>query len=228
MIKKIVAYSCLLLLVLLNSSCFDIIEEINLNKDGSGTMLFTINMSKSKTKLASIMLLDSVNGYKVPSEDDIDIALKDVVSHLKKTKGISNIKQTKDFKNYIFSVSCDFANITSLNAIGSELIKKQNKRGKTNFSTQNFAYNATEKTFERKFTYDPSIKKSFDYLDSENKKVFKDASYTAIYRFKENIQRASNTKAKIAPSKKAILLHVDAMAFIQGKQSIQNKIKLSN
>lgn len=228
MLKKLLIYNCLLLLLVFNSSCFDILEEINLKKDGSGSLLITMNMSKSKTKLASIMLLDSVNGHKVPSEHDIALGMNDIVSHLKKTKGITNIKQTKDFKNYIFSVSCDFADIKSLNAISSEMIKEQNKRGKTNFSTNNFAYNATEKVFERKFTYDPSIKKSFDYLDSENKKIFDDASYTSIYRFEESIEKSSNRTAKIAPSKKAIMLRVNAMAFIQGKASIQNKIKLSN
>lgn len=228
MLKKLLKYTWVLLLIFLNSSCFDILEEINFNKDGSGTLLITLNMSKSKTKLASIMLLDSINGYRVPSENDIHISINDIVSHLKKTNGISNIKQTKDFKNYIFSVSCDFANITSLNAIGSELIKEQNRRGKTNFSATNFAYNATEKVFERKFSYDPSIKKSFDYLKSEDKKIFNEANYTSIYRFEESIKNASNNTAKIAPSKKAIMLRVNAIDFIQGKATIQNKIKLSN
>ena len=43
-------HKTVLVVLVLNSSCFDILEEINLKKDGSGTMLMTINMSKSKTK----------------------------------------------------------------------------------------------------------------------------------------------------------------------------------
>ncbi|KAG1647941.1 hypothetical protein GQR58_030216 [Nymphon striatum] len=80
-------------------------------------------MSKSKTKLASLMLLDSINGYKVPSEDDINEVLKDALLHLEKSEGISNIKQTKDFKNYIFTIACDFKNIESING-AQELISK--------------------------------------------------------------------------------------------------------
>ncbi|WP_350286679.1 hypothetical protein [uncultured Croceitalea sp.] len=228
MLKKSLTYLFLVTLLVLNSSCFDILEEINLKKDGSGTMLITVNMSKSKTKLASIMLLDSINGYKVPSEDDIELALNDVMAHLKKSKGITNIKQTKDFENYIFSVSCDFESIESLNGITAHLIQEQNKRESTKFETSNFAYNATEKVFERKFTYDASIKKSFDYLKKEDKKVFQDASFTAIYRFEDQIEETSNTIAKIAPSKKAVMLRVDAMSFILGEKTIKNKVKLIN
>ncbi len=228
MLKRIVSFFSLCLLLILNSSCFDILEEINLNKDGSGTMVFTINMSKSKTKLASMMLLDSINGYKIPSEDDIALALNDVVAHLKKAKGISNIEQRKDLENYIFSVSCDFDAIGSLNGLTSKLIQDQNKRENTNFETSNFAYSPSEMVFERKFTYDPSIKKSFDHLKKEDKKVFQDASFTAIYRFEDLVGNTSNTAAKIAPSKKAVMLRVDAMSFIFGQKTIQNKIKLIN
>nr|BFF39643.1 hypothetical protein BACY1_14480 [Tenacibaculum mesophilum] len=54
--------------ILLFTSCFEFVEEVSFNKDGSGSAVLTINLSKSKTKLASIMLLDSINGYKVPSK----------------------------------------------------------------------------------------------------------------------------------------------------------------
>lgn len=229
MLKNYLTYFTLFFLLILNSSCFDILEEINLNKNGSGTMVFTVNMSKSKTKLASIMMLDSVNGYKVPSEDDIELALSDAIAHLKKSKGITNIKTTKDFDNYIFSISCDFQDIASLNGITSELINKQNQREKTNFNTKNFGYEPIKQVFERKFKYDASIKKSFDYLKKEDRQVFEDAGFTAIYRFKDQeVKAVSNKLAKVAPSKKAVLLKVDAMAFIQGEKTIQNTIKLSN
>ena len=159
MSKKYLIYPFLLGCVLCCTSCFDVLEEINLNQDGSGHMLVTFNLSKSKTKLASVMMLDSINGHKVPSEDDINEALKDIVDHLEKTRGISNIQNTKDFDNYIFTVSCDFKNIESVNGIFKDLIEKQNTKGATNFTTQNFSYDRTTKTFQRHFNYDDSIKK---------------------------------------------------------------------
>lgn len=228
MIKKTSTFIFLCLLLVLNSSCFDVLEEINLNKDGSGTMVFTVNMSKSKTKLASIMLLDSINGRKVPSQDDIETGIRDVIAHLKKSKGISNIKHSKDFENYIFSISCDFENVNSLNGITSEFIRQQNKRENTDFNTSNFGYDKNAMVFERRFKYDSNLKKSFNYLKKEDKQVFEDANFIAIYRFKNYVENTSNKLAKVAPSKKAVMLKVDAMSFIFGEKTIQNKIQLSN
>ncbi len=227
MLKKYLTYSLLLCSMLCCTSCFEILEEINMHKDGSGSMLVTFNMSKSKTKLASIMMLDSINGYKVPSEDEINEALKDVINHLEKTEGISNIKKTKDFENYIFTVACDFKNVESINGIFKELIDKQNRNGGTKFTTKNFSFNGATNTFNRYFTYDDSIKKSFYHLKREDRKVFEEASLTAIYRFEDPVKSVSNQKAKVSPNKKAVMLKVDAMAFIMGEQSLANKIQLS-
>ncbi|WFO15142.1 hypothetical protein M601_014875 [Cellulophaga baltica 4] len=115
------------------TSCFEVLEEINLNSDGSGTMLVTFNLSRSKSKIASVMLLDSVNGYKVPSKDDINLALKDAENHLKTINGISNIKKTADFENYIFTLSCNFDKVANLDAVFQDLIRQQNKKGKNKF-----------------------------------------------------------------------------------------------
>ena len=108
---KILAYLKYTLAVFLLctiTSCFEVIEEVNLKNDGSGSMIFTLNMSKSKAKLASIMLLDSVNGFKVPSRKDIQKSLDEIVAELNKAEGITNVKETADYDNFIFSVSCNF------------------------------------------------------------------------------------------------------------------------
>ena len=55
------------------TSCFEIVEEVTLKKDGSGEMSFSINLSQSKTKLNSIMLMDSINGYKVPKKSHFNL-----------------------------------------------------------------------------------------------------------------------------------------------------------
>lgn len=228
MIKKITQYTLLFLSLTLCTSCFEILEEINLNSDGSGTMLVTFNMSKSKTKLASIMLLDSVNGRKVPSKDDIDLAFKDAENHLKTIKGITNIKKTADYENYIFSISCRFDKVTSLDAVFQDLIRQQNKREQTKFNTTNFSFDKVANNFERHFSYDDKIKKTFYRLKGEDRQIFKEASYTSIYRFKNEVKAVSNTNARVSPNKKAVLLKVDAMSLILGEKSVSNKIQLSN
>ncbi|MEC3880624.1 hypothetical protein [Parapedobacter sp. 10938] len=61
----------LLPLCALFSSCFQLIKEMTVNSDGSGTFALTANLSQSRSKLASVMLLDSINGHKVPSKPDV-------------------------------------------------------------------------------------------------------------------------------------------------------------
>ncbi|WP_407556437.1 hypothetical protein [Winogradskyella sp. 4-2091] len=207
------------------SSCFEILEEIKLNADGSGEMLVTFNLSKSKSKIASIMLLDSVNGYKVPSKEDIGLALKEAKSHLKTIEGISNIKTTSDFDNYIFTISCDFSSTANLDAVFKDLISKHNKKSKTNFNTTNFSYSAN--SFKRTFSYDESVKRSFYKLKSEDREIFDDANYTSIYRFENDVEQVSNSNAKVSPNKKAVFLKVDLMSLILGEKNITNSIQLS-
>src|SRR5690606_20993500 len=107
------------------SSCFQFIEEITLNANGSGTMKLTLTMSQSKAKLASIMLLDSVNNRKVPSQKDIENAMTESVDFLKKAEGISNVKKTTDLKNYILSLSFDFTELSKINNLSKKMMAKQ-------------------------------------------------------------------------------------------------------
>jgi len=227
MIKRYLKYAFVFLCFSLFTSCFEILEEINLNADGSGSMVVTFNLSKSKSKLASVMMLDSINGYRVPSKEDINIALKDAENHLKTIEGITNIKRTADYGNYIFSISCDFNKVTNLDAVFKDLIQQHNKRERTSFNTTNFSFNKEANNFKRLFSYDGAIKKSFYKLKGEDRKIFKDASYTSIYRFKDMVKGVSNSNAKIAPNKKAVLLKIDAMSLILGEKTIANTVELT-
>ncbi len=227
MFKRVSIFSLLFLSLTLFTSCFEVLEEINLNTDGSGAIVVTFNLSKSKTKLASIMLLDSINGYKVPSKNDIETALKEAENHLKSMAGITNIKKTADYQNYIFTVSCNFDKVANLDAVFQDLIRNQNKKEKTNFNTTNFSFNTADFNFQRHFSYENNIKKTFYKLKTEDRQLFKDASYTSIYRFKNEVKNSSNTNAKLAPNKKAVLLKLDIMSLILGEKSLANTIQLS-
>ncbi len=223
MIKKGTTYIFLGLLFFC-TSCFEIIEEVNFNKDGSGHVTLTMNLSKSKTKLNSMMLLDSVNNYKVPSKQDIRSHITQAIEKIKKIQGISNVKNSIDFNEYIFTVSCDFADVDALNIVISNfstkkdaaMIKKQ----------KHFSFDKNQNTFTRSYHYD--ISKEFKKTNMEDRKVFETATMTTIYRFATPIISSKNPTAKIAGSKKAIMLRVNAQDIIRNKNSIKNQIKLQN
>ena len=221
MLKKGTKFIFLGLLIFC-TSCFEIIEEVSFNKDGSGHVTLTLNLSKSKTKLNSIMLLDSINNYNVPSESKIRGQIAEAINRVKKIEGISNLKNTINFDEFIFTVSCDFENTDALNTVIS------------NFSTEkdaamirqqkHFSFDKSQNTFTRNYHYD--ISKEFKKTKMEDRKVFETASFTTIYRFETPIISSKNTTAKIASSKKAIMLRVNAQDIIQNRNSIKNQIKL--
>ena len=201
------------------SSCFEIIEEITINKDGSGNILLTLNFSRSKSNINSIMLLDSVNNYKVPSEQEIKTRIAGIKSQITNISGVSNVKTNSNFEDYIFNISCNFTNVSVLNKV----ITSFNKNKDIEINKQ-FSYNKNTKTFTRTYNYD--LQKEVQKIKKKDKEVLKDASYTSIYRFQSPILSSKNKLAKISKSRKAIMLRVDVNEMVANKQNIKNTIKL--
>lgn len=222
--KKHLRYLILLLALCCFSSCFQIIEEINLTDNGSGTVNLTVNLSSSKTKVASIMLLDSVNGYKVPSKQTIQKEMDEVVAYLKNSHGISNVKKKIDFENYIASISFAFENVSNINNINQHVLKKLKVNAINNSS---YTYSTTTHIFQRNYTHTKEAITQYNKLKPEVKNVFKEATYTSIYRFEKPIINYTNPLAKVSKTKKAILLNTGILGLINGKTNLTNKIILS-
>ena len=53
--------------LLVFQSCIEIMDELTIHDDGSGTLKYAINLSSSRVKVNSILALDSLDGKKVPS-----------------------------------------------------------------------------------------------------------------------------------------------------------------
>lgn len=224
MIKRNLGYFILILLTCVFSSCFQIIEEINVAANGSGTVNLTVNLSASKTKVASIMLLDSVNGYKVPSKQKIQKEMDEVVAYLKNSPGISNVKKTVDLENYVASVSFAFKNISNINNVNQNVLKKMKIKAVSNSS---YSYSPETNTFQRNYAHTKEALTEYNKLKPEVKNVFKEASYTSIYRFEKLVSTCSNPLAKVSKTKKAVMLNTGMLGLINGKTNISNKIILS-
>jgi len=186
-------------------------------------MQLTLNLSQSKSKLASIMLLDSVNGHKIPKDKDIQQFMTETVDFLKKSEGISNIKKSVDLTNYIASVSFSFKDVTKINGIVKRLLEKE----KVNAPDNTYSFDNTTKTFKRSYRYSTGMKEGYNKLSAKDKDIFKSASYVNIFRFQNNITSSANKAAKISPSGKAIMLNVPAMEVIFGTANISNSIQLN-
>jgi len=219
-------YKLLLFIVLIPflSSCFEVIEEIAMKNDGTGDVVLTINLSQSKTKVASVMLLDSVQGYKVPSKQKIQQELNEAVAYLKKSEGISNVKSTSDFNNYIATISFSFKDVSNINNITKNILAQQKIKA-TN--TSSYTYNKASKTFSRKYQAIGTAKTEFNKLKAKDRAVFNGATYTSIYRFESVVTSNTNPASNVSKSKKAVMLKSSIMDLINGKINVSNSIQLS-
>jgi len=218
---KKVYYILLLCFTFLFQSCFEVIEEVRIKDDGSGHFNFVINFSQSKTKINSVLKMQKINGYRIPSKDEIKNEASKIEILAQNTTGISNVKTNIDLTNYIFVVDLDFQKITNLNAVFFKL--KNSKKIDPSLSTDYFTFN--DKKFIR--TQKVPIKALYDKLEKADAAVFETAKYTSVYKFDSTIKSYSNKNAVASKSKKAIKLNSSVINVINGNEKIENTITLN-
>ncbi len=195
-----------------------------MHKDGSGEMTITINLSQSKTKVASILLMDKVNGYKVPKRPEIQKEIDDAVIFLKKQRGISNVRSTSDFTNFIASVTFSFREVANINNITKNILE-QNKIKASNIST--YTYNKATGTFARTYKYLPDTKTEYNKLKKEDREIFQTAFYTSIYRFDDRISAFSNKLSRQSGNGKALMQRTPVTDIINGTANLTHQIQLA-
>ncbi len=221
--KKLLFGIFLLVFTFSLAGCFEIIEEITLNDDGSGHIDVTLNISRSKTKLNSIMLMDSINSYKVPSRADIKENMELMVKEIRKIEGVSNVQHQMDFDNFIFSVSCDFLNVEVLNKVITHF--SSDREAKKLISNKQFTFDPKKKLFRRNYHY--NLSREVDKVKSKDRKILDGASVTTIYRFQSPIESCENPDSKVSGSRKAVMLKVDVEDMIADRKNIKNTVKLN-
>ncbi|WP_312089007.1 hypothetical protein [Chryseobacterium sp.] len=217
-IKTFALFTALLCL----TSCFDILDKVNLKADGSGEYSIIINGSKSKTRLASIAKMETINGKKVPKKAEIEAKINEAAKIFKATPGISNVKTSMDFDNYILKLSCTFKKIESINA-GLEQLKAKNILGKM-VPTQIYSHNQSKNIFSKNKVN--TFKSDYEKLSKADKEVFNDARYVSVLQFENSIKSQSNPSYQMSPNKKALKQEGNILDFIFQKKQIQNTIQL--
>ena len=209
--------------IFLLSGCFEIVEDVTLHKNGSGTFFYTVNLSQSKNRLDGILKLDTTNGYRVPKRKEIDENILKTKTTLEKSPGITNVVTASDWVNYIFTLKFDFNSVNNLNlaveTVSAELASDHKRIPE---AADNFAF--TGKIFDRKTHYD--AKAQSPKLTAQDKEILKDASYTCIFRFDDLVGMNSNKDAKISKSGKSVMVKLNMLQLATGQKSIANKIIL--
>lgn len=205
---------------MLFTSCFDILDKVNVRADGSGEYTLILNASKSKTRLASISKMETINGKKVPKRTDIEAKINEAARIFKATPGISNVKTSMDFNNYILKLSCNFSKIENINA-GLEQMKARNIIGKM-IPTQIYNQNLSKKVFIRNKVN--TFKSDYDKMSKADKEIFHEARYISVLQFENTVKSQSNGAYSLSPNKKAVKLEANIIDLILQKKQLQNNI----
>ncbi len=221
---KLKLYLLLGVLVCCLSSCFDLVEEVNLNNDGSGTFSFTANMSQSRERLASIMKQDTFRGYQVPSQQQVTEEIDKVAATLRKTPGITKVETQKDFKSFIFSVRFAFASVDALN------------KGMTSLQQQGMQNGGPARTVRNYYSYENGVFKRHTYkadeqfgrqVPSAQLSLLQSAKYTCIYRFNKAIKSNTNQRSIISKNKTSLMLKTPIPEAFKKYETLANTITLT-
>ena len=200
------------------TSCIELLDDITINKDGSGKFKFNVNLSSSKVETKSILDIDTINGQYVPKKEDIEAEIKSFKSKLEKQPGISNVIIETNWEDLIIKFSCDFESVDKLQ-IGIKIaLSKEEKYKDINWLSWD------GKCLKRS-TPDMLLTNfySSNYLKPEKLRL---GTYTSITRFETEIKKYENQKSTVSKSKKAIMIKTDTESLFNNSSVLNNKICL--
>ena len=204
--KKLIL-SIFILIVFFLSSCIELIDDLTIHNDGSGTFKYIMNLSSSKIKVNSILALDSIDGKKVPSMAEIKTKLMSFAANLKTQPGISNVSmQINDF-DLIVNFSCDFNKDEKIEALNESWVSWDGRVLKRNIPILSL-----------------QILEGFKEGELD---LLKTGSYTSINRFDRPIEKAEKLETKLNPAKTASMLRVNTFELQKNHLLIENTIYLT-
>lgn len=218
--KKIVVLSLLFLSLV---SCIEISDDLTIHNDGSGTLRYKINLSASKVKVNSILALDTIDGKKVPSIQEISSKVGDFARILDAQSGISNVVIEENYTDFILKFSCDFTSIMALqsglaNAI--EAVSKEKLGPEADEIWITWDGNKLKRSIP---AFARAKVKSFKTNDLE---LLKEGSYTTISRFDRQIDRFENPLGTLSKNKQAVMMKSNAYSIKENQDLLENTIHL--
>jgi hypothetical protein len=222
MIRTLFIY---LSLILLSASCVDITDDLTIHADGTGTFKYVVNLSQSKVKVNSYLALDSLDGKKVPSIDEIKETINEYALKLEQKEGISNVKVETDFKNFILRFQCDFTSVANLQKAIKEIAQERDKNKE--FKEINTVWVSFDG--DKLIRSVPTLTtQTTSKLKKEDSEELKKGKYVSVTRFDQTIDRCENTSAIVNPSKTACMIKTNPYALIQNTKLLENTIYLNN
>ena len=205
------------------SSCIEIIDDIAINEDGSGTFKYSINLSSSKVKINSALALDSLDGKKIPSIEEISEIADRLISLLKTQEGISNVNFSSNYTDFVFRLECDFSSIDRLQeAIRTLILSESKQKDIPELDTPWITYHDNKLV---RSIPTITIKKAAE-INRPDIDLLKGGKYTSITRFQKDVTKMKNAAGIISKNKKAVMVWATPYSLIQNPQLLDNTIFL--
>ncbi len=220
---RILKTTLLLSILFSLSSCLEIIDDVSLNTDGSGTFKYTVNLSSSKSRVNSILSLDSLDGKKVPSIDEIKTKVSSFKTNLENQEGISNVTIESDYENFFFRLTCDFESVAKLQN-GLKIVIEE-ETNETDIPELDHSWLSWDGTKLVRSIPEITIKKAKE-LSAEDIEMLKLGTYTSISRFPRNVLKCDNTSATISKNNLNVMIKTNPYALSQNANLLENTIYL--
>jgi hypothetical protein len=211
-------------LIFIFSSCFELIEDTTFHEDGSGIYKVTLNMSSSQTRLNSVMAMDSIDGKKVPSEEELQLEIDSFVTALNEQNGIQNAKASLSTEEWILKFSCAFDDLSALkNGLNNATSKWQKKDQKIG---DYFEVNFDSSGYMRKLNTQISDKWKSKATEDEDYNKLKEGKCVFIQRFPKPISTTSKENVNIAKNRLACMLMLSPHEIIQNPEKLNYSVTL--
>jgi hypothetical protein len=215
--KKIINALLFAASVFTMTACFDITEDITINKDGSGTYVSTTDASKLTEQLSMLAAMDTTGELMPKLKYSLDSSFSANFGQYAAIKGVSNVKIDTS-KEYTYKVTLDFKNIETLNAV-INVDKKED--GQKNL------YSWSKGKLTRK---DSGAGMSDMAMEDEQQKemaksMLKDMKYKIVYHLPKKVSGMTNKQATLSSDKKTVTLECSLLDIMDKKLTLGNEVK---
>jgi len=221
---KILSLLSFLVLFICSTSCIEIIDDITIRNDGTGTLKYTINLSSSKVKINSVLALDSLDGKKIPTVDEIETKILSFKKNLESQPGISNVTVDYNFTDFIFKFQCDFSSVTTLQTALKMVIQEESKE--KNIPELEHNWLSWDGSKLVRSIPEITVKKTKDFKQ-EDIDLMKQGNYTSITRFERAVEKFDNPSATLSKNKMAVMIRTNPHLLTQNSDILENTIYLS-
>ncbi len=218
--KRIIRLLFFVALSFTATGCLDMVEEISLNDDGSGTYVYSMDVSKLVEQMKPLANFDSTGQMMNDMNKSFDSIYTSYTQKYEGIAGVTNVRYDKSTTD-LYKITLDFKDIDVLNAVVDI--------NKTEESEKNL-YSWSKGRFNRK---DGGISISDELLGGEDNiemanQFLADMKYSLIYHFPGAVKSMSNKLAELSDNDQTVKATYTMIELRDKTKSIANQLKYKN